>query len=499
MSDTQSMKTLAKETAIYGISSIVGKFLNWMLVPLYTYVLKKAADYGIVTNLYAWTALLLVILTYGMETGFFRFANDTENDAKKVYSTTLLCLLFTSTIFALCCVVLQHPIANLLGYPGHSEFISMLGIVVAMDAFACVPFAYLRYKKRPIRFACYKLLFVGLNIALNLFFLCLCPKIQNWSIISSWYNADYGVGYVFVANIMATAIQTMCLLPTILEARGGGFSGSLLKKMLKYSLPLLVLGVAGIMNQTLDRIVFPYLYAGEDAQDQLGIYGACFKVAMVMMMFTQAFRYAYEPFVFSKHKDRKSVEAYADAMKYYLIFSYLILIGMTVYLDILKYIIAPGYWEGLRVVPVVLWTYIFQGIYFNLSFWYKLTDKTHYGAIFSIAGLIITALLQVVLVPHFSYMASAASNLVCFFVIMLLSYFIGRKYLEVPYDMKAMGGYTLLTIGLLAVFYAMKTFLPTIWLPMLAGTPLVIAYCYVVVKKDFPLSGLPVIGKYFRK
>jgi len=493
------MKTLAKETAIYGISSILGKFLNWMLVPLYTYVLKQAADYGIVTNLYAWTALLLVILTYGMETGFFRFANNEEYDAKKVYSTTLLCLFATSTIFGICCVVFQHPLATLLGYPDHSEFISMLGVVVALDAFSCIPFAYLRYKKRPIRFAILKLLFVGLNIVFNLFFLIVCPKIQDWNIISCWYNADYGVGYVFISNILATGIQTLFLLPAILDARGGGFSGSLLKQMLKYSLPLLVLGVAGIMNQTLDRIIFPFLYTGADAQDQLGIYGACFKVAMVMMMFTQAFRYAYEPFVFAKHKDRKSVEAYADAMKYYLIFSYLILIGMTVYLDLLKYIIAPTYWAGLRIVPIVLWTYIFQGIYFNLSFWYKLTDKTQYGAYFSVIGLAITALLQVIFVPRFSYFASAGANTVCYLVIMLLSYFIGKKHLAIPYDLKSIGGYTLLTVGVLAVFYGCKAFIPQVWAQMLIGTVLLIGYCAVLTRKDFPLSSLPVVGKYFKK
>lgn len=493
------MKSLAKETAIYGVSSIVGKFLNWMLVPLYTYVLKESSDYGIVTNLYAWTALLLVLLTYGMETGFFRFANDSENNPRKVYSTSLLCLFSTSLLFAVVCVVCQHPIANFLGYPTHSEFISLLGIVVAMDAFASIPFAYLRFKKRPIRFAYMKLMFVGLNILFNLFFLIVCPKLSDWSIISSWYDASYGVGYVFIANILATGIQTLFLLPEMLEARGGGFSMALLKKMLKYSLPLLILGVAGIMNQTLDRIIFPFLYAGSDAKDQLGIYGACFKVAMVMMMFTQAFRYAYEPFVFSKHKDKKSVEAYADAMKYYLIFSYLILLGMTVYLDLLKYIIAPSYWAGLRVVPIVLWTYIFQGIYFNLSFWYKLTDKTQYGAYFSILGLIITAALQILFVPRFSYMASAASNTVSYLIIMLLSYIIGKKYLAIPYDMKSMGGYTLLTIGLLAVFYGCKALLPQVWANMLIGTLLLLVYCYVLTKKDFPLSSLPVVGKYFRK
>ena len=492
------MKSLAKETAIYGISSIVGKFLNWMLVPLYTYVLKQSADYGIVTNLYAWTALLLVILTYGMETGFFRFANDGEYPAKKVYSTTLLCLLSTSLLFAVCCVFFSQGMANLLGYPEHKEFIAMLGVVVAMDAFSCTPFSYLRYKKKALHFALYKLLFVGLNIFFNLFFLVICPKIQDWEIIRSWYDADYGVGYVFVANILATGIQTLCLLPTMLEARGGGFDLSLLKKMLRYSLPLLILGIAGIMNQTLDRIIFPWLYDGPDAQDQLGIYGACFKVAMVMMMFTQAFRYAYEPYVFSKHKDKKSVGAYADAMKYYIIFSYLILIGMIVYLDLLKYIIAPNYWAGLRVVPIVLWTYIFQGVYFNLSFWYKLTDKTQYGAYFSLLGVIITAALQVWLVPKYSYMASAGANTVCYFVIMLLSYFIGRKHLEVPYDLKAIGGYTLLTIGLLAVFYGCKMAVSQAWLQMLIGTVLIIIYCAVFTKRDFPLSGLPYVGKFFR-
>lgn len=500
MSDNKSMKSLAKETAIYGISSIVGKFLNWMLVPLYTYVLKSSADYGIVTNLYAWTALLLVILTYGMETGFFRFANNEEKDPRQVYSTSLIALFITSLLFAICCVVFRNPIAQMLGYPTHAVFISMLGLAVAIDAFASIPFAYLRYKKRPIRFAALKLLFVFLNIGFNLFFLIVCPKLQGYSWMA-WYNSDpaYQVNYVFLANILSTGIQTLFLLPAIMDARGGGFSWKLLKEMLRYSLPLLVLGVAGIMNQTLDRIIFPFLYAGEDAGDQLGIYGACFKVAMVMMMFTQAFRYAYEPFVFSKHKDKKSVEAYADAMKYYIIFSYLILIGMTVYLDLLKYIIAPGYWEGLRVVPIVLWTYIFQGIYFNLSFWYKLTDKTQYGAYFSLLGLAITAVLQILFVPHFSYMASAGANTICYLVIMTLSYLIGKKYLEIPYDLKAIGGYTLLTIGLLAIFYGFGVFVANPWIKMGFGTLVLAAYTIVLVKKDFPLSGLPVVGKYFKK
>ena len=493
MSSNLQMKILAKETAIYGISSIVGKFLNWMQVPLYTYVLQQQSDYGIVTNLYAWTALLLVILTYGMETGFFRFSNKEGENPQTVYSTSLIALFTTSLLFAVACVLWKNPIALALGYPSHSEFITLLGIVVAMDAFASIPFAYLRYKKRPLQFAALKLLFVFLNIVLNLFFLVLCPKIQDWAIISSWYDPNYGVGYVFVANILATAIQTICLIPAILEGfkgikiRGlqGVFSWNLLGQMLRYSLPLLVLGVCGIMNQTLDRILFPFFYTGADAQTQLGIYGACFKVAMVMMMFTQAFRYAYEPFVFAKHKDRESVEAYADAMKYYIIFSYMILLGMIFYLDLLKFIIAPSYWEGLKIVPIVLWTYIFQGVYFNLSFWYKLTDKTQWGAYFSLIGVIITFGLQAIFVPRIGYVASAASSTVCFFILMLFSYFVGRKHLSIPYDLHRIGIYTGVVVSILAGYYGLAQLLSmNAWAKMGIGTVLFIIYCVLFYHLD---------------
>ena len=479
------MKSLAKDTAIYGLSSIIGKFLNYLLVPLYTYALARTSDYGIVTNIYAWTALLLVILTYGMETGFFRFVNREDYDANSVYKTAFLTLLCSSAVFTMLVVIFHQPIANALGYPDHSEFVEMMFATVAIDAFACIPFAYLRYQKRPIAFAALKLLFVILNIGFNLLFLVVLGKND--------------VFYVFLSNILATTIQTLCLLPMTMP-KGGQFSAPVLKEMLRYSLPLLVLGVAGIMNQTLDRILFPYLYTGEDAQAQLGIYGACFKVAMVMMMFTQAFRYAYEPFVFSKHKDCQSVEAYADAMKYYIIFSYLILLGVIFYLDIFRYIVSSAYWEGLKIVPVVLWTYVFQGIYFNLSFWYKLTDETKWGAYFSLIGLVITLVLQIVGVPRIGYWASCGSSLVCYFVIMLLSYFIGQKKAPIPYDLKRIGGYTALTIGLLGVYYALRLYyIHNMWVLMGVGTLLLVIYLVVLTRKDFPLSGLPVVGKYFKK
>ena len=494
---SSGMRTLAKETAIYGLSSIIGRFLNWLLVPLYTFVLQQQSDYGIVTNLYAWTALLLVILTYGMETGFFRFANKEEYKAGAVYTTVLTSVGFTSLLFAVLCVVLRQPIANVLNYPTHSDFIAMLGVVVSMDAFGSIPFAYLRYKKRPMKFAVLKLLMIFINIAFNIFFLVICPKVQDSTLVSWFYRPDYGVGYVFVANLISTLSVTLMLLPDIL-AEKYAFSFSLLKQILRYSLPLLILGIAGVMNQTLDKILFPFLYPG-DASSELGIYGACFKIAMVMMMFTQAFRYAYEPYIFSKHKDKNSVEAYADAMKYFIIFSLLILLGMIVYLDLLKLIIAPSYWVGLKVVPIVLWAYVFQGIFFNLSLWYKLTDKTRFGAYFSIIGCFITLIINVAFVPRFSYMASACASLVCYFVIMLLSYFIGKKYLYVPYDLRCIGFYILLTTVILAVYYAVRFISGNAVVSMAVGTLLLILYCAVLVRKDFPLSSLPVVGKYFKR
>lgn len=482
------LKKLAQETVIYGLSSIVGKFLNWLLVPLYTFVLAKQSDYGIVTNLYAWTALLLVILTYGMETGFFRFANRDDQKPNRVYTTALTSIGTTSLVFAVCCVLFKQPIANVLGYASHAEFISMLGVVVAMDAFASIPFAYLRYKRQAVRFAVLKLLFVVLNIAFNLFFLLACPKIMEWKpeLISWFYKPDYGVGYVFVSNILSTAIQTLCLLPSIV-AEKYDFSWQVLKQMLRYSLPLLVLGVVGIMNQTVDKILFPFLYTAGDAQSELGIYGACFKIAMVMMMFTQAFRYAYEPFVFARHKDRNSVEAYADVMKYYVIVSLFILLGMIFFLDILKLIISPAYWSGLRVVPIVLFSYVFQGIFFNLSLWYKLTDKTIYGTYFSLIGCAITLLINILFVPMCSYMASAWASFACYFVIMILSYAVGQKYLKVPYDLKAIGGYFVFALALLGIYVAFVHYLGEFeWACYVCRLLLISAYALVVYRYEWP-------------
>ena len=493
----QQMKKLAKETAIYGVSSILGKFLNWMLVPLYTYVLESSAEYGVVTNLYAWTALLLVVLTYGMETGYFRFANKNKDDASNVYSTTLIAVGFTSILFAVACVFFSQSIGNGIGYTKHPEYISMLGVVVAMDAFGCIPFAYLRYKNRPIKFAGLKLFMIFTNIFFNLFFLIICPwlAVKAPGLISWFYNPNYGVGYVFVANLLSTILVTIALLPEVFVVKFS-FDKVLLKKMLIYSMPLLILGIAGIMNQTLDKILFPFLMPGKAGEAELGIYGATSKIAMVMLMFTQAFRYSYEPFIFAQNKDKNSLKAYADAMKFFIVFSLFIFLGMVLYMDIFKFIIRRDYWAGLNVVPIVLFSFIFQGIFFNLSLWYKLTDKTMYGAWFSILGTIIIVVLNVVLVPVYSYMGCAWAAFVCYLVIMLVSYFYGQKHMPIKYDLKSIGLYT----GVTLLFYFISLFIKTPYtiVNVMFKSVLMLAFLIILVKRDFPLRTIPIINRFFK-
>ena len=425
------LKSLAKETAIYGMSSIVGRFLNYLLVPVYTSSLSaQSGGYGVVTNIYAWVALILVILTCGMETGFFRFANKEGEEPQKVYSTTLLGVGGFSLSFLLLGLLFLQPIAGWLEYADHPWYVGMMMMVVAMDAIQCIPFAYLRYQKRPLRFAALKLFFIVLNIALNLI-----------------YYVGMGgkeVGCAFLINLICTSVVMLCLIPELRPCRYG-FDRALYRKMLSYSLPLLLLGVAGILNQVADKIIFPFVYPDpSQASVELGIYGAASKIAMVMAMLTQAFRFAYEPFVFGKSRDKDNLQMYAQAMKFFIIFTLLAYLAVLFYLDVLKFIIGRDYWPGLRVVPIVMAAEIFMGIYFNLSFWYKLTDQTKWGAWFSLAGCIVLVLLNLLLIPRYSYMGCAWAGFAGYGTAMLLSYFIGQKKFPIPYDLRAMGGYVLL-------------------------------------------------------
>ena len=494
------MKSLAKDTAIYGLSSIVGRFLNYLLVPVYTYAIAASSGgYGVITNLYAYTALLLVILTYGMETTFFRFANKEGEDPKLVYSTILRMIGGTSILFVALVFAFIGPISTAMGYPDHPSYIWSLAVVVALDAFQAILFSYLRYQKRPIKFAALKLLFIILNIALNLLFFVLLPKLYqthpDW--VGKIYDPSVGVGYVFYINLFCTSIVTFFFVKEI-RGIGYGFDRTLCRRMLSYSWPILVLGIAGILNQTADKILFPKIYPGEDANAQLGIYGAASKIAMIMAMITQAFRYAYEPFVFGNSKDKDSKETYAKGMKYFVIFTLLAFLCVMGYMNLLRYIIRSDYWDGLRVVPIVMAAEIMMGIYFNLSFWYKLTDRTIWGAVFSGIGCAVLIAVNVFFVPKYGYMACAWGGFAGYGTAMLLSYFVGQKYFPIAYPLKELVVYVLLT----AVLFAGITWSNArlgFWPALLVNTALILLFCYYIVKKDLPLSGLPVVGKYFKK
>ena len=385
-------------------------------------------------------------------------------------------------IFVVLGLLFLEPIAGWLEYGEHPWYIGMMMIVVAMDAIQSIPFAYLRYKKRPIKFAALKLLFIFLNIALNLFYYVVLK--------------GNDVGYAFLFNLICTSVVMLCMIP---ELRGFTYilDRELLKRMLRYSLPLVILGVAGILNQVADKIIFPFVYPDEaEATVQLGIYGAASKIAMIMAMFTQAFRFAYEPFVFGKSKEKDSREMYAQAMKFFIIFTLLAFLAVMFYLDILRHIIGRDYWDGLRVVPIVMAAEIFMGIYFNLSFWYKLIDETRWGAYFSLTGCTILILMNVFLIPKYGYIACAWAGFTGYGVAMLLSYFVGQKKYPIQYDLKAIGMYVLLA----AVLYLAAEYVPidNIYLRMAYRTVLLILFIAYVVKRDLPLNQIPILNRIIR-
>lgn len=478
-----NLKSLAKDTAIYGLSSIVGRFLNYLLVPLYT--IKMAASsggYGVITHLYAITALILILLTFGMETTFFRFANKQEENSERVFSTTMIAVGSVSLLFVLLVFAFIGPISEALTYGDHPQYVWVMALTVAIDAFRAIPFVYLRKEKKALKFACLQLLNITINIALNLVYYLLLGGSDP--------------GYAFYINLLCSSVITLLLWREIAHIRHG-FDRQLLKRMLAYSWPIVVLGVAGILNQVADKMLFPFIYKGGDAQVQLGIYGACAKIAMIMAMITQAFRYAYEPFVFGKTGDKDSDEMQASAMKYFLIFTLLAFLAVMGYIDVLKHIIGKDYWEGLQVVPIVMAAEIMMGIYFNLSFWYKLEDKTYWGAIFSGIACTVLIALNVIFVPRYGYIACAWAGFAGYLTAMTLSYFVGQHYHPIRFPMKDIALYTgLALVGFLLMRYS-STHL-TLWASLSLNTLLIIGYLGVVVSKDFPLHQLPVIGKHFK-
>ncbi|MDR0546347.1 MAG: oligosaccharide flippase family protein [Dysgonamonadaceae bacterium] len=493
-----STKSLAKDSLIYGGSTILVKMVSWLLTTLFTYTLLPA-DFGIMTNLYAYVALIIVILTFGMETGFFRFVNQTgKNKIHPVYSTTLIVVGVIVALFLLVFLGFFHSIRPLLWNEDVPDlYIRLVIIILSMDAFSAIPFAYLRYKKRPIKFGALKILNVVLYTLLCVFFLVVCPWINDKypQLIAWFWRDDFKLGYVFISNLLATGIQTACLLPELTGFKYT-FNGRLARKMLAYCFPLMLMGLAGMSNQVVDKIIFPVIYSDSAQWDsELGIYSACFKIALIMMMFTQAFRYAYEPFVFEKSKDTNAKQAYADVMKYFIILGLLVFLGVMFYLDIIKYMISPKYFAGLGVVPVVLTGELFFAVYFNLSIWYKLMDKTYWGTIFSVTGLIIMVAINVFGIPEYGYMACAWASFAGNGVIMLLSYFIGQKNYPVRYDLKTIGLYTFLA----AALFLISLYIPieNSWGRMACNTVLLAVYVAVLIRQLIQLGVIVRSAKRF--
>ncbi len=455
------LKKLASQTAIYGLPTIVGRLLNYLLTPLYTYNFSTG-EFGTVTSAYAYVSFLLVFLTYGMETALFRFSQ-TESDKQKVYTTSLISLFISSTIFIIAVSACAPSISETIKFSGHPEYVVWFAIIIGTDALAAVPFAKLRELGKAKRFALIKTINICINIGLNLFFILFCKHIYESSssalkpLVDKIYYPEIGIGYVFISNLIASLVTLLLLSPEIFRVRYV-FDSPLWKRMMRYALPLLLAGLAGMVNETLDRILLTHMLPGKEAMVQTGIYGACYKVSIIMTIFIQTFRFAAEPFFFSHSKEKDSKKTYADVMKFFVIVCSIIFLGTMMNIHWIQYFAGTAEFRtGIKVVPILLLANMFLGIFFNQSIWYKLTGQTHYGAFLTIFGAVITISLNVYWIPRIGYMGCAWATLICYASMMVVSYFLGNKQFPVNYDLKRILGY----LGLSLTLYMISVFVQT--------------------------------------
>ncbi len=499
------IKKLAGQTAIYGISTILGRLLNYLLVPLHTYVFTATSQYGVVSELYAYLTFLKIIYTFGMETAFFHFSHKIE-DSPKVFSTAFTALILTTVVFSSFFLIFHQPIADWLQYSQHPEYIFYVVGIIGFDALAAIPFARLRFLEKPRKFSFIKVSNILITVFLNIFWLFLCPwimkenfhdilpQVQNFlnhylgGLIAYVYNPEIGVGYVFIANLIASGLTLVFLYKEILQFQLR-VTFSLLKQMVAYSMPLVFLGLAGMINEAIDRILLKQLlpYSVEENLSQVGIYAACYKLSIFMTLVVQAFRYAAEPFFFSEAKQGNDPgQTYALVLKYFIFLGAMIFLGVSFYIDILKYFIAPAYHAGLHVVPILLMANLFLGIFFNLSIWYKLTEKNHLGAMIAIFGALVTIGLNVWWIPLFGYTGSAWATFFSFFSMVVVSYTLSRSYYPIPYNIPKVLFYLVLAVGL---FFAGRYFENdvigewNIW-SFLFNTGLLVIYATVFLSRE---------------
>ncbi len=485
------LKKLAGQTAIYGLSTILPRLLNYLLVPLYTYKFTNPEDFGINTEIFAYISFLNVILTYGMETAFFNFLNKTENK-NIVYSTALISLLSSSGLFILLGLASSTYAANVLGYANNVNFIQWMVLIIATDAITAIPFARLRAEQRPLKFMVVKTANILANISITIFFIHFCKNAyemdlqnQTTSFLGGCYNPQIGIGYAFLANLVANAFSLLLLAKEFTGFKFT-FDKALWVQMMKYALPLLIVGLAGMINETFDRIILKKLLPTDIGMHELGVYGACYKISILMTIFRQAFQYAAEPFFFNHAKNADSKKLNAVVMKYFVIACSFLFLATMLNISWIKYFVNENYWGGLKVVPILLIANLFFGIYFNLSVWYKLTGQTKFGAFITLFGAAITLVINFVFIPRYSYMASAWATLASYGIMMVTSYFLSQKYYGAKYNIKSF----VFFLGFALTFY----FTSLVWkgkidnmaIELVLNNILLLIYCWLFIKFELP-------------
>ncbi|MCL2041086.1 MAG: oligosaccharide flippase family protein [Bacteroidales bacterium] len=452
-------KQLAGQTAIYGMSSILGRLLNYLLVPVYTRVLAPG-EYGDFSVMFSYVGILIVIVTYGMETAYFRYAAKYGNNSN-VYSSTFWSVFVTSALFIVLTQCFASPLALLIDYADHPEYVRWFGWVIGIDALTSIPFAYLRQMGKAKKFAIVRLVNIAIFVLCNLFFIVLSPYIMNKGgdsllkpLIGAFFNEKKLVSYVFISNVISSASMLLLLFPEILKGFGK-FDVMIWKKLMTFAIPMLFVGLSGNINENIDRLMLRYMLPAGIAEAQVGIYSACYKISILMALFTQAYRYAAEPFFFNYAKEKDSKTVYATLLNYFVIIVCALFLLTMLFLDVIIIIIGQEYREGQTVIPILMMALLFLGVYYNLSIWYKLSDKTIYGAIISFIGAAITIIVNLITIPFFGFIGSAWATLACYTSMMVISYFWGQKHFAVNYNIKK---FCIYTGSALLIYFASSLF-----------------------------------------
>ena len=484
----KEVRKLAGQTLIYGLGTIIPRFLHYaVMTPFYTRVFyNELGQYGVITELYAWMAILLVILTYGMETGFFRYSQKSE-DYEKVYSTSIISLFVTSLLFVILVNLFISPVSALMDYENNHDYIRMFAGIVAIDAFSAIPFARLRKENRPGIFSTLKIINVLITIGLVVFLLKIAPGI--WEKSTGWfrnaYNPDYKVGYIFLANLISSGFTLLMLTPFIIRIRFK-FDTGLWYRMITYSFPLLLAGLSGTLNDAIDKVLLRRMIGGEEGLEVLGKYGAGYKIGVLMAIFIQMFRYAAEPFFFEKAKHEDARKTYSEVMKYFIIIMLAMFLFINLYISGFQYIIAFTYREAIVVVPIISMAYLLYGIYVNHSIWYKLNDMTIYAVYITFAGTLITVLINVLLIPYYGYMASAWAHIASYGSMIILSFILAENRYKVDYNMKQFIPYFLMAVAM--VIFGKYFKYPGIIAELIINTVLMLIFICYAQYKDHLLS-----------